>query len=136
SDWLLPSPLPRSARCNAAPRWIRSPTVRPQTTKPLARSARLWSKPAMHNPKTATGERPVVLITGAAQRLGRHMALALAERGWDVMAHYRSSKDEAEATLQRLSGYGGHHCIAQADLSSEAETRQLFEHCVQQMGRV
>jgi len=64
------------------------------------------------------------------------MALALAERGWDVMAHYRSSKDKAEATLQRLRGYGGHHCIAQADLSSEAETRQLFEHCVQQMGRV
>ena len=90
----------------------------------------------MPNPSSASVERPVVLVTGAAQRLGRHIALALAERGWDVMAHYRSSEDEAHNTLDQLRDYGGHHRVAKADLANEAETRQLFERCIDEMGRV
>ena len=43
-------------------------------------------------PKTA-------LVTGAAKRLGREIALTLARAGWQVAIHYRSSADEASVTL-------------------------------------
>lgn len=39
-----------------------------------------------------------VLVTGAARRLGRDIALALASAGWQVAVHYRDSHDEALET--------------------------------------
>ena len=44
--------------------------------------------------------RPVVLVTGAARRLGRAMALDLARHGFDVAVHYRASAADAQATGQ------------------------------------
>jgi NAD(P)-dependent dehydrogenase (short-subunit alcohol dehydrogenase family) len=40
-----------------------------------------------------------VLVTGAARRLGREIALALAAAGWQVAVHYRGSADEARQTV-------------------------------------
>ncbi|MDP3412285.1 MAG: SDR family NAD(P)-dependent oxidoreductase, partial [Polaromonas sp.] len=42
---------------------------------------------------------PVVLVTGAARRLGREIALALAAGGWRVAVHYRSSEEDAIKTV-------------------------------------
>lgn len=81
-------------------------------------------------------EAPVALITGAARRIGRHLAEALAMEGWNIVVHHRSSPEDAAETLRRLEGIGGHHCVLQADLSNEAQTRRLFEEAVQQWGRV
>ena len=39
-----------------------------------------------------------MLVTGAARRLGREIALTLARQGWDVAVHCRASRTEAEAT--------------------------------------
>ena len=50
---------------------------------------------------------PVVLVTGAAKRLGREIALALASSGWRVAVHYRSSEEDATKTVadcNRLAG--------------------------------
>lgn len=75
---------------------------------------------------------PTVLITGAARRLGREMALALAAAGWQVAVHYRSSPDEAQRTVADCEGNSlraGHvdarHAAFQADLADEAATREL-----------
>jgi len=46
------------------------------------------------------------LVTGAAKRLGRAMALRLAERGHDVAVHYAGSADEAEATVAEIRAMG------------------------------
>ena len=46
--------------------------------------------------------RPVVLVTGAAKRLGREIALHLGANGFDVAVHYRGSQAEAEATTAEL----------------------------------
>ena len=80
--------------------------------------------------------RPVVLITGAAHRIGRQIACTLAEQGWNVGLHYRRSSEEARQTLELLDAIGGHHCLLQADLASEQETRQLFSNAVELMGQV
>jgi NAD(P)-dependent dehydrogenase (short-subunit alcohol dehydrogenase family) len=37
----------------------------------------------------------IALITGAARRLGRAIALGMAADGWDIVVHYRASRDEA-----------------------------------------
>jgi NAD(P)-dependent dehydrogenase (short-subunit alcohol dehydrogenase family) len=69
--------------------------------------------------------RPVVLVTGAARRLGRAMALDLAAHGFDVAVHYRGSKDDAFATVAELQLLGVRAHAFQADLSIEAACRAL-----------
>ena len=44
--------------------------------------------------------RPVVLVTGAARRLGRAIALHLAATGWDLAVHYRGSEADALQTAR------------------------------------
>jgi hypothetical protein len=69
--------------------------------------------------------RPVVLVTGAARRLGRAMALDLAAHGFDVAVHFRGSKDDAFATVAELQLAGAAARAFQADLSDEAACRAL-----------
>ena len=69
--------------------------------------------------------RPVVLVTGAAQRLGRAMALDLARHGFDVAVHYRRSAAEAEATVAELRALGANAQGFAADLAVEAECQAL-----------
>lgn len=82
---------------------------------------------------------PVVLVTGAAKRLGREIALGLVRAGWCVALHHRSSPDEAAQTLgdcQSLGGPGHGHSIFQADLSDEAACRALVPRVLAQCGRL
>jgi NAD(P)-dependent dehydrogenase (short-subunit alcohol dehydrogenase family) len=74
---------------------------------------------------SAQAARPVVLVTGAARRLGRAMALDLAAHGFDVAVHYRGSKDEALATVAEAQALGARAHAFHADLSDEAACRGL-----------
>lgn len=56
------------------------------------------------------------MITGAARRIGRAIAVDLAANGWKVGIHYNTSKDEAEAQCAEINEHGGHAAIVQADL--------------------
>ena len=76
----------------------------------------------MSSPATA---RPVVLVTGAARRLGRAMALDLATHGFDVAVHYRGSKEDAFATVAELQLAGARAHAFQADLSDEGACRAV-----------
>jgi NAD(P)-dependent dehydrogenase (short-subunit alcohol dehydrogenase family) len=69
--------------------------------------------------------RPVVLVTGAARRLGRAMALELARHGFDLAVHYRGSAADAQATVADLTALGARAHAFQADLASEPECRAL-----------
>ncbi len=92
---------------------------------------------------------PVVLVTGAAKRLGREIALALAAGGWRVAVHYRSSEAEARQTAAdcaRLtdanaaafatSASSASSAIFAADLADEAAVRALLPRVVAQFGRI
>lgn len=61
-------------------------------------------------------ERRVVLVTGAGQRVGRVIALWLAERGFRVGVHYNSSRAGAEATVEAIRAQGGEATPFHADL--------------------
>jgi len=76
----------------------------------------------------------VVLVTGAARRLGRAIALALARAGWDVAVHYRSSATEAEQTVQDCRALGVRAHAFAADLADEAACRALVPAVVAHFG--
>jgi NAD(P)-dependent dehydrogenase (short-subunit alcohol dehydrogenase family) len=68
----------------------------------------------------------VALVTGGARRLGRAIALALADAGFSVAVHYRLSRDAAEETAVRIRARGVRAALLQADLGDEAEVQRLL----------
>lgn len=74
------------------------------------------------------------LVTGAAQRLGRELALELARQGFDVAVHYSASKDAANQTAEDIRALGRKAVTLQADLLNEAETQTLVDRAVTGLG--
>ena len=99
------------------------------------------SRPASTPPKVRGDAVPrrTVLVTGAARRLGRDIALALACQGWNVAIHYRHSAEDAAQTVadcvNQSSGRGIFHSFF-ADLSDEKAVRQLWTDVVAHFGSV
>ena len=81
-------------------------------------------------------QRPVILITGCARRLGREMALELATAGYDIAVHYRNSGADAAQLLEQLQGLGGQACAFSADLADEAACEALVPAVVRHFGRL
>lgn len=81
-------------------------------------------------------QRPTVLVTGAAKRLGREMALALAAGGWQVAVHYRQSQADAEQTTADCVKAGGAAAAFEADLADEAAVRALLPRVAAHFGQV
>ena len=77
-----------------------------------------------------------VLVTGAAHRLGREIALALAGSGWQVAVHYRGSLVQARATVAECAALTGESDLFQADLGVESEVRALLPQVIARFGRV
>ncbi len=74
------------------------------------------------------------LVTGAAQRIGRAIALDLASAGWAVAIHYRNSRADAEALAAEIAGGGGRAVALAADLASEDEAATLVPRAVAALG--
>jgi NAD(P)-dependent dehydrogenase (short-subunit alcohol dehydrogenase family) len=74
------------------------------------------------------------LVTGAGKRIGRAIALALAEDGYDVAVHYGSSKDEAAAVVAAIEAKGRRAAALAADLAHEAETQKLIGAAAKALG--
>ena len=75
-----------------------------------------------------------VLVTGAAKRLGREIALALAAGGWRVAVHYRGSASDALQTVADCGQLTPISAAFQADLADEAAVRALLPRVVAQFG--
>ncbi len=75
-----------------------------------------------------------VLVTGAAKRLGRAIALDLAAQGWNIAIHYNSSEDDADSAAQAVRAFGGEAATLKCDLSKEAETAKLVDRAVRELG--
>ena len=75
-----------------------------------------------------------VLITGAARRIGRHMALSLATKGWAVAVHYNTSMQEAEDVVAEIQANGGRGVAVQGDLSVSETPEKIVAGAVAALG--
>jgi len=79
---------------------------------------------------------PVALVTGAAKRVGRALALNLAGDGWAVGVHYATSRAEAERTAAEVEAAGGRAATLQADLTDEGACQALVDRAGRALGPV
>ncbi len=76
----------------------------------------------------------VALITGAARRVGRAIALELARSGWDIGVHYRNSEEDAKRTASEIGALGRKAALVQGDLADGAVFDTLIRTTVDQLG--
>lgn len=78
----------------------------------------------------------MALVTGAGKRLGRAVALRLAEEGMDVAVHYGNSAKEAAEVVGKIQEMGQKAVAIQADLRSVDEIRRLLLEAGNELGRL
>ncbi len=78
----------------------------------------------------------VALVTGAGKRVGRSVALRLADEGADVVVNYRSSKEEAEAVANEIRSKGRKAIAVQSNVAKRVEVASLFSAIEREFGRL
>ena len=78
----------------------------------------------------------VALVTGAAKRIGRSVALRLASEGADVIVNYRRSKAEADGVVAEIADMGRRAIAVQADVAKRAEVTALFAAVEKEFGKL
>jgi NAD(P)-dependent dehydrogenase (short-subunit alcohol dehydrogenase family) len=81
-------------------------------------------------------EGKVALVTGAAKRIGRSVALRLASEGADVIVNYRNSRDAAEEVAAQIRAMGRRAAAIQGDVSKRAEVGALLAAIEHDFGRL
>jgi NAD(P)-dependent dehydrogenase (short-subunit alcohol dehydrogenase family) len=86
------------------------------------------------SPDFSAPKARVVLITGAAKRIGRGLALGFAARGWDVAVHFGGSEGEAQEVVQSIRVLGRRAVALRADLGVESDVARLVPACIDALG--
>ena len=81
-------------------------------------------------------EGQVVLVTGAAKRIGRSIALRLAADGAAIVLNYKTSRDDADSLVRELHDAGARAVAIQADVSKRAEVGKMFAEVEREFGRL
>jgi NAD(P)-dependent dehydrogenase (short-subunit alcohol dehydrogenase family) len=78
----------------------------------------------------------VALVTGAAKRIGRSVALRLASEGADVVVNFRSSKSEADEVVAQIAAMGRRAVAVQGDVGKKNDVTALFAAVEKEFGRL
>ncbi len=81
-------------------------------------------------------EGKFALITGAGHRLGKTIALALADQGCDLMIHFNQAEEAAAETAKQAQSFGVRASLVQADLSLTDGVREVFRAIDSEYGGV
>lgn len=81
-------------------------------------------------------DKKVAIVTGSATGTGAAIAIALAEKGYNVLINYTKSKSEAEETAKIASEKGADVVLFQGDVSKDEDCRAMAEAAVQKWGRI
>jgi 3-oxoacyl-[acyl-carrier protein] reductase/pteridine reductase len=90
----------------------------------------------MPDPQAQPLRGKTALVTGAARRLGRASALALARAGADVAITFRDSARQAQETVVDLSGFGVRAFALRCDVTDEASVRTMMKEVGRELGRI
>ena len=78
-----------------------------------------------------------ILITGAAKRIGREIALSFFDKGWDIVIHYNSSKNNAQVLADEMNARRDNSAIiAQANLDNADEVIKLVDQTLSKNNRI
>jgi 3-oxoacyl-[acyl-carrier protein] reductase/pteridine reductase len=88
----------------------------------------------MTNKRLLSGK--TVLVTGAAKRLGRAIALAAAEAGANVAITYRTSAREAESLVAELARHGGEALALRCDVTDETSVSEMVKEAASALGGI
>ena len=78
-----------------------------------------------------------ILITGAAKRIGREIALSFFNKGWDIVIHYNSSKNDAQVLADEMNAQRDDSAIiAQANLDNADEIIKLADQTLSKNNRI
>jgi NAD(P)-dependent dehydrogenase (short-subunit alcohol dehydrogenase family) len=129
-----------SPAAGAAAASVHRPSAPSSSTLPRADASRQLPAAAAVEPAAVQAAPPagprIALVTGAARRLGRAIALALAGDGWDIGVHYATSEAEARDTANAIRALGRRAVCLGADLQDEQATRGLLKELAGQLGPV
>ena len=78
----------------------------------------------------------VALVTGAGKRLGRAMALRLAQEGADVAVHYGKSTDEARQVVREIENLGRRSAAFAAEMTDVGAIRKMISHVAAHFGAI
>ena len=69
-----------------------------------------------------------ILITGAAKRIGKEMALSFFNKGWDIVIHYNTSNNDAKALADKMNSERSNSAmLVQANLDNASEVEKLVD---------
>ncbi|MBI3193644.1 MAG: SDR family oxidoreductase [Ignavibacteriae bacterium] len=80
--------------------------------------------------------RKVAIVTGGGKRLGKHIAIALAEHGFDVAIGYNSSRTGAGQTVKHIQKLGRDAFAIKADVTSKKSVQKLIDSAIMKFGRI
>jgi NAD(P)-dependent dehydrogenase (short-subunit alcohol dehydrogenase family) len=78
----------------------------------------------------------VALVTGAGKRIGRSIALQLAEDGANVAIHFRRSRAEAEEVAAKIAQMGNRSVLLEGDITKAADARRIVGEAAEEFGRL
>lgn len=76
------------------------------------------------------------LVTGSSRGVGKAIALALAEQGYDIVVNYARSKTAAEETAKEIESLGRRALVIKANVGDTSKIKQMFETIDQEFGRL
>jgi 3-oxoacyl-[acyl-carrier protein] reductase len=76
------------------------------------------------------------IVTGSVRRIGRSIALALAEEGANVVIHAKESLEEAQETVLEAKRIGGQAIAHLADITDEKEVQKMVDRTIEHFGRL
>ena len=77
---------------------------------------------------------PIALITGAAKRIGRHLALGLAKNGWHIAGTYNSSDQDIASLATEVEALGKKFLKIKVDLSQADDVATCLPNCIAGIG--
>lgn len=78
----------------------------------------------------------IALITGSGRRLGRRIAIALAEKGFDIIIHYNRSKAEAIKAEKEIKKMGRRCICIKADITNTVHVRRMMKKAINVFGKI
>ena len=97
---------------------------------------RLLARPRIYNASVSDLRGKTAFITGGARRLGRAMALAMAQAGANVAFTFRSSANEAGETIKKIKAAGGQAQALECDLRDAKSAVEAVTNVMKYFGQI